>query len=125
MDTFVCSDCGVTKPIPEEGGTGYAQMGKQLICYDCCAQRDIKYMHEHDKISLYLTRIEDGLWYVTNWPGTMKLRVTYLNESETAGFGNGMQRRDVRFIGPDAKLWYGRNQGNNQLVRCRRMKERK
>jgi hypothetical protein len=124
--TEVCFECKMELPDPScPGPTGYGtDRAGNKICYPCCAKHDIEDMVKEGKYTLYLSRVEDGLWYVTNWPGSLKLRVTYLNESHTAGFGNGMSRRDVRFIGPDAKLWYGRNQGNSQLVRCRRMKEK-
>jgi hypothetical protein len=33
-------------------------------------------------------------------------------------------RHDVWFIGPDGDHWYGRQQGDNDLVYCRRLKHK-
>lgn len=61
---------------------------------------------------------------VSNWAGTWKSPRAYATKSFTPGFNCG-ERWHVYFTGPDGKKWYGINQGNNQIVRARRLKNQK
>jgi len=119
--TFVCSDCGKEKDIPEDSittGYGIDNEGKK-VCFACCGLRDRKTMVDEGRIALYLTKKPDG-WFVTNWPGTLSFRVT----SHRIGSHNiAGTRDDVWFTGPDDKPWWGVCIGSNtQITRCRRIK---
>lgn len=59
---------------------------------------------------------------VSNWCGSWKAPHTYATKSFTPGF-NCSERWHVYFTGPDGKQWYGINQGDNQIVRARRLKK--
>ena len=128
---FVCADCGeeVVHVNPNGfGGTGYATVreggSEKKVCYACCAKRDIADMTATGRAVLYLAVAGDGaaapLWpVVTNWPGTLKIAV----KSRRIGRHNiAGKRTDVWFTGPDGKAWWGWNCGDNQILRCRRLK---
>lgn len=125
---FHCSRCEQDKPVPGEGGTGYAiDESGVLICYQCCADLDRQYMIEHGRITLYL--ICEPAHYakkpqgrkttgeVTNWPGTLRFPChTRTGKHNIAGV-----RYDVWFRGPDGYEWYGVAYGDNtQICHCRR-----
>jgi len=87
-------------------------------CYDCCAKRDIAEMTATGRIVLYLTGIGSDET-VSNWPGTLCFPVTLrrISRHNIAG-----KRADVWFTGPNGKRWWGWNCGDNQILRCRRLK---
>ncbi len=95
----------------------------KALCYPCCGKNDEAAMIRDGRAVLYLVsrspaRVE---WHVTNWPGTLDLETTERRYSKHGG-GFGAQRTDVWFTGPDGKPWHGVNQGDNQVLRCRRVK---
>lgn len=96
-------------------GVGYGTDSDGLRhCYDCCAERDRASMRETGKATLY-----DCGDTLTNWPGTLSLKVTGSTEGRHNIAGT---RRNVwfRFEGRD---WYGVRYGENtQIVHCRRLK---
>ena len=120
---FQCADCGETKPVKHDGGTGYAIVredgSEKHICYQCCGKRDAKAMVEDGKACLYLSKRDDGAWAVSNWPGTLVFKTHYTRETRRGFSGKG---RDAWFTGPDGKAWYGINMGDSQICRCRRLK---
>lgn len=59
---------------------------------------------------------------VSNWCGSWKSPYVYSYSSFTPGF-NCSKRWHVYFTGPDGKKWYGINQGDNQIMRARRLKK--
>lgn len=135
---LACSVCGQHCKKTSPFGTGYAlDDAGARICYACCNVRDRAYMVEHGKHSgLYLVANPNyrapsvGMcgtggapYYVTNWPGTLRLPVYGVRYSfhNLAG-RNG--RRDFWFHGPDGFVWHGVNIGDNDLARCRRTKEK-
>lgn len=72
---FKCSQCGTTKPIDKNGGTGYATDSENgnKTCYVCMGLNDAKRLKELQpgaKMMLYW----DGK-AITNWPGTLTVPV--------------------------------------------------
>lgn len=120
---FVCGDCGQTKPVHTEGGTGYGYLEEgdkaKPVCYACCGKREEASMKETGKAVLYFTPDKGGNGCkVTNWPGTLELRGGY-----TKGRHNiARWRYDVWFVF-DGWQWHGTVYGNNtQICRCKRTK---
>lgn len=76
----VCADCGKPFPVQREScGTGYGTYEGKKICYACCAVRDRKALmglKGREQLHLYLTK-KDGKFFVSNWPGTLKIAVDY------------------------------------------------
>ncbi len=130
---FLCIDCKQTKPVQASGGTGYATTNRGKVCYACCAERDKAYMRKHNRITLYLAAHHDEScfywkacfkpqhWRVTNWPGTLDIPADHISTSKGWGFGRRYTRRDVRFTF-EGQPWYGRNAGDNQILRARKTK---
>lgn len=73
------------------------------------------------RLPLYLT---DGDLTVSNWPGTLKFPVLYSRRGDHNMAGPD-SRVDVWFRGPDGYVWHGTHIGHwNEIVHCRRTKER-
>lgn len=90
-------------------------------CYECCAKTDRATMLETGRTVLYLTRADDGYWYATNWPGTLRFQITLRHKGK---HNMARVRYDVWFRGPDGKAWHGVQYGDNtQLLHCRRTKD--
>ncbi len=123
---FDCVDCGEHKVHVNPngcGGVGYAIVTEdgteKKICYDCIGKRDRADMKDRGRITLYLTKNQDG-WFVSNWPGTLKMRV---REHRSGRHNIAGHRDDVWFRGPDGKEWWGVCYGHNtQLCHCKRLK---
>jgi hypothetical protein len=97
------------------------------LCYACCAEADLSQMERGEPIVLYLTgsgKPPQG-YSITNWPGSLKIHPMSVKHSRGVGFyGRRFDIYDVWFIGPDDHIWHGRNQGDNQILRCRPTKAR-
>ena len=123
---FICSKCKEKKDIPPKEKTisvGYANNNNgDLVCFECCAKEDKKYMAEHGKIMLYLTGIEYN-YKLSNWPGSLKFKVFHSKEGNHNWAGI---RYDVWFRVPDDDyIWHGVQYGKNtQICHCKRVKER-
>lgn len=77
-------------------------------------------MIESGRAFLYLTK--GG---ISDWPGKLHFTIRYSrshNVRTPQGFP--MNRTDVWFTGPDGETWHGTNQGDNQVLRCKRNKHR-
>lgn len=118
-------DCGHTPSPHEAFSTGYGVDSKgKKSCYACCAEADKTRMIEDGKIVLYLShdaapQISSDYW-VANWPGSLKFRVSYRKVSR---HNMARTRDDVWFTGPDGKNWHGVQYGrNSQLCYCKRIK---
>lgn len=111
----------------EELKPGFRYVRAEAICYACCAVNDRAAMIETGRALLYATgRMfgeNAGRYEITNWCGTLRIVATTHKVSPRAG-GFGADRMDVWFTGPDGKAWHGVQRGDNQLLRCRRLKER-
>jgi len=119
---FTCADCGETIKYVNKsgcGGTGYATVREdgieKKVCYRCCAKRDCAEMAATGRIVLYLTAGS----MVTNWPGTLKFRVAHSRPGRHNFAGRMVS---VWFTDSDGREWYGRNIGDNQILRCKRLK---
>lgn len=121
-------------------------------CYECCAKRDIEQMIADGKATLYLSHDKAGSliecqgfikspkrtwsamgqefhyctvhehWKAQNWPGSLNLKVTRVSHGKSWGFGGWQHRVDVQFLGPNGEAWYGRNQGESQILVAKRRK---
>ena len=115
-----CSRCGQEIVNPSNSfGTGYAKdKDGRMFCYACCGKLDKEHMLKHGVIILYLTR-KDGQDIVCNWPNTLSFpAVVTQGKHNIAG-----TQAHAYFIGPDGKLWHGRQYGRgSELCRCKRLK---
>lgn len=112
-------------------GTGYAvDKDSNKICYDCCSEKDKRYMEEHSKIDLYLTKkvTEKGMlkgavsYEVVNWPGTLRFR-TQFKRGKHNMTGS---RIDVWFRDHLNNKWWGVNYGEwTEIVHCTKLKNSK
>lgn len=77
-------------------------------------------MIESGRATLYLT--SSG---ITDWPGVLKFQAQRSRTHKVrTPQGYAMNRTDVWFIGPDGETWHGVNQGDNEVLRCKRNKHR-
>ena len=87
------------------------------ICFKCGDEIDKEFMKSNGKNVLYLSKI-DSKFYVTNC-ASLKLPVYYSRTSRTNW---GDKRTDVWF-GFEGNVWWGRNQGDNDILYCKKTKE--
>ena len=123
-------DCGHVAPErPETGSTGYgwnADDGK-TFCYPCAAARDREAMASGNRWDGYLVGTSpvsgDRGVRVSNWCGSLSIRVDSIRRSKSRGFGPWpIVRYDVWFRDHTGAAWWGVNRGDNQIVRCRKVK---
>ncbi len=114
-----CDKCNTPIVSKSDFTTGYGTNDKgEKVCYACCANEDIAYMQENDKISLYLTQDDIG-FTVSNWPGSLKMKA----QVTTGRHNMGLTRYDASFTDPSGNKWYGRKIGDNtDLVHCKKRK---
>jgi hypothetical protein len=97
------------------------------VCYTCYNRKNEQRMRETGRAVLYLSdcvgvaadrSVSRDRLRVTNWPGSLSLPVSSVRHSRN---NFGAQRTDVwfRFDGAD---WHGVNVGDNQILRCKRLK---
>lgn len=121
-------DCG-HEPSAHDASitTGYARTSDgQRICYACAADRERADMIATGRATLYLVDSQASIgraWTVQNWPSSLCFPVTHTRKSARGG-GFGADRIDAWFAGPDGYVWHAVNRGDNQVARCRRMKEK-
>lgn len=137
VDERFCVDCKQMIPTqpPESIGTGYAVYnGLDVVCYKCCADRDIAQMSLGKPILLYLEKshvgksvqpepvsskrygwLDEAHWIISNWPGTLNIKPSRVKRNK---HNMGVNRIDVwfRFVG---KWWHGLNIGDNEILRCK------
>ena len=121
-NTFTCCDCGETKPVSHEGGTGYAtDRNGSTICYACCAIRDSADMERNGKATLYLATNDTGHKVITNWPGTMSYAA-----QEVRRFNHPFAREAWLGVFRDSAgaVWRFKNIGDSQLAHCKRASKR-
>ncbi len=121
---FVCAECGEEKVHVNPngcGGTGYGiDRAGNKVCYACCGKHDLADMRETGRAVLYLTEEGTQGTVVSNWPGTLKIRVTHLRKGSHNIAGS---RTDVWFTDGDGRQWHGVQLGEfSQLCRCKRLK---
>lgn len=128
---FQCVDCRVIFSTNKTAGrdsctTGYGIDRKNdTVCYECCGKRNTADMMKTGRATLYLTTAPDGYWLdgktyrLTNWPGSTSFRPHYMRKGAHSIAGT---RYSVWFSGPDKKVWFGVQYGENtQLCHCRRL----
>lgn len=118
-DEIVLCDCGHPSSKHSDFTTGYGvdRDTNKTYCYQCCAKQDIENMIATGEVSLYIDR-EKKL--ITNWPGSLTFTAIVWK-----GHHNwGCKQWYARFIGPDGKVWTGRNvsDGYNDIIHCKRTK---
>jgi hypothetical protein len=126
LNTGNCDTCGSVLPISQvTGPTGYGITadGKKH-CYRCCANQDVEHMKANGAIVLYWSKSSDGVWQITNWPNSLSFKPLSASKSYGYGFGHRYDVYNVTFRGPDGFVWCGRNAGDNQILRCRRTKQK-
>lgn len=119
----VCADCGKPFPVQRETcGAGYGTYDGKKVCYACCAVRDRKALmglKGREQYHLYLTKKKCGKFFVSNWPGTLKIAVDYAVEGRHNLAGT---RTDVGFT-LDGKKFYGTQYGTmNEICHVRAKK---
>jgi len=82
MNTFICARCKKEKINESNITTGYGtgETGEK-VCFECCGIEDANTLRETGKLTGYYCNGEDGKYYFTNWPGTLKLPVYYSRQS--------------------------------------------
>lgn len=105
-------ECGHEPSEHSSISTGYAtdpSTGNRS-CYECCATQDADWMAKGLPIPLY-----DTDTHVTNWPGSLKIRITSRNISPHNIAGT-RHHITFTFAGLD---WYGDRYGDStELVLC-------
>ena len=122
--SFFCDGCQQTKLHKGAYDCGYGMVDGKRYCYACCAARDSATLvadgHNRQGIPLYHSKGQDGLWYVTNWPGTLRFPI-FSQVRKRGPFGRPTVY--FSFTGPDSKRWSGFQCGdNNDLAHVRRLK---
>ncbi len=118
---FTCTVCNEDKETPKgygEAGYGVDKDGNK-VCYACCGEQDKKYMEENNKTIQYLRWEDRKPTEIGDWPGTMGFKIRY------AFRGNhnwGITRWDVYFKDHVGAWWWGVNLGDNDVVRCKKLK---
>ena len=126
---FICADCleEVTYDVPAGGGAaGYCIVREdgidKKVCYGCMGKRDRADMSATGRAVLYLLSSPDSIvpnWpRITNWPGTLCFMAKH---KKTGRHNLAGCRTDVWFTDSDGR-WWGVNCGDNQILRCRRLK---
>lgn len=136
---FCNTECVPTSPtIPDYAVLLEQPNNRQVkICYTCAAKVERDAMTATGRATLYQFgrnesrtftdhkgRTTYGYTHIGNWTGDLKFPIKWQTRSWCLGFGGGgMYRNDYNFIGPDGFVWYGRNQGNGDIVHCKRTKQ--
>ena len=119
---FICRQCNQVKRHESNLTTGYGEdKHGNKICFACCAKLDQGDMLREGRATLYLSKAENDLWRVTNWPGSLEFVVSYPRRGRHNIAG---QRYDVWFLGPDNRVWHGVQYGEfTQICHVRRTRE--
>jgi hypothetical protein len=124
---FLCATCGEVKDLKPSGGTGYGiwapgDEAPLIECYACCGLRDRADMLAHDTWTGYLKLPESGApGWVGNWTGDFKLPMRWW-QTEKHNLWACPTRVRVWFADSEGKPWMGLQIGDNEIVRCRRIK---
>lgn len=110
MNTFICSQCGLTKP-EETTGTGYGvDAAGNKVCYTCCGVNDsqaLDTLRPKEKLLLYWNGKE-----VTNWPGS--LRITPIGHR--VGNHNIARSQTTVYFKHHGANFIGRQYGDNSQI---------
>lgn len=140
-NTFTCWHCQRTLPYVRKdvGGVtqtiGLVSSSRGPHCYDCHTRFEVEKMIQDGSAILYLTlapkwsgcgNVPPLDWprsTITNYSGTFELKLPGTPDKSKHNWG--CDRYDVWFYGPDGALWHGLNIGDNQILRCKRLKKQK
>jgi len=120
MRTFHCDHCGLDKERKENGGTGYADTPFGRACYECCAAIDREWIRNNRKDTLYLTKDAEGHYKISNWPRSFTIFPYRVRKTSASFFGRHGIRTYAWFTF-EGKAWLGINQGDMDILRCRRL----
>jgi hypothetical protein len=136
-NTFVCRYCQKVKPVLTNGGIGYGLLNdifKSMICYDCGGlldKREMLMSGHSKKLPLYLSKkvlstddcsYKQYQYTISNWTGSLSFPVNIIWKRKHNWWFVG-KVTFVRFIGPDGKVWSGKQMGGfNTIVHCKRTK---
>lgn len=74
----ICSRCGKDIVRTNDFSTGYGtDKDGNIFCFQCCGEMDAEQLASlkpGEKMMLYLVQDNDGIYYVSNWPDTLKIR---------------------------------------------------
>jgi len=128
VSRFTCAICKEAKAIEHPpgyfGGTGYAFLhdGIDPICYPCAADDERAEMIATGKGTLYLSKTSDGSrWTVGDWAGELTF-TDILSVHKRGHNWRNVSGYTVEFYGPDGYVWHGINLGDNDILRCKRLK---
>lgn len=112
-------ECG--HPASEQGPIhGYGSKDGKRYCYDCCEQGDREAMRTEDTFSgAYVS--SDGRT-ITNWPGRLLGRVTYLARRDGTRSQWGEYLYSVKVTDVFGQRWYGVGGGRGMWVTLRKYK---
>lgn len=97
----------------------YGKMNDKFYCYDCCAVLDTQQMKDTNQIVLYLDQDQENNYFVSNWPGTLKIMVEEIKKGK---HNIAKTRYDVWFSYA-GKNWHGVQYGEwTQLCHCKAVK---
>jgi hypothetical protein len=106
-------------PLGEHFGECGRDENEQPVCYVCCAIWDSELMKAQHKTVLYLSKSKTGQWLVSNWPGTLQIRV---HQPRKGRHNIARTRYDVwfRYAG---LCWHGVQYGEwTQILHCKVVK---
>lgn len=101
-----------------------------IYCYHCCALWDKSQMEKSDRYYLYLKTGITGNntpYTVINWPGTLEFPVTRAktHSKKYTPRGGSYQLTYVWFQDHKGNDWIGMNNGNDDTLKCKKLKAKK
>lgn len=130
---FTCWYCKRTLPfirkdkghVTQNIGFVVSSMGQH--CYDCQARFDVRQMMIEGKAIMYITAGPNNIppAEIVNWTNSIHFLVLRQKSSKHIIGRNQTWRVDAWFTGPDGAKWHGVNIGDNQIIRCARLKKQK
>jgi hypothetical protein len=120
MLTIDLLECGHPESEHSDFTRGYGRdKDGSRFCYACCADRDRQQMKEDGRTCLYLAKDDKG-WKVTNWPGSLVFRPSYVKK----GSHNIAGTRLDAWFAFEGHVWHAVQYGEwTQIAHCRRTKE--
>ena len=129
---------------PDGCSAGYAiyRQGdvEETLCFDCAAEQSKQDLIEDGstkRVTLYLTiaeplpgddsfvssRDRSRVVTVTDWPGRLRFKVIrHWTGQHNWYYMRHLPIHFVHFIGPDGLVWSGKNIGDNEVLRAKRLK---
>lgn len=119
-------DCGHEPSVHGEHTTGTARTrdGRE-ICWECSHAGEVAAMSTADSYTAYLVDklgtpdISNPRYVLTDWPGKVLARVTYLNKGRH-NIGGSLYR--FRAVDTKGAYWYGTSPGPGMYARMHRAK---